>query len=91
VFRRGQKDSTGPFDYQLRLRLTEVCRQHDIPHRIDVYPHYGSDAAAALRAGADVVTGLIGPGINASHSLERTHRRALTATAQLILAFSELA
>jgi putative aminopeptidase FrvX len=85
------KDSTGPFDYRLRQRLTEVCRQHDIPHRIDVYPHYGSDAAAALRAGADVVTGLIGPGISASHSMERTHRRALDATARLIIAFSELA
>jgi putative aminopeptidase FrvX len=84
------KDSTGPFDYCLRERLSELCRQQKIPCKVDVYPHYGSDAAAALRSGNDVVTGLIGPGINASHSLERTHRKALLSTVQLILAYLEL-
>ncbi len=81
------KDSTGPFDYRLRQHLVDLCQQFAIPYRVDVYPHYGSDAAAAVRAGADVVTGLIGPGINASHNLERTHRRSLDATIRLILAY----
>ena len=84
------KDSTGPFDYCLRERLVELCRQQGIPCKVDIYPHYGSDAAAALRAGNDVVTGLIGPGIDASHSLERTHRKALLATVRLVLAYLEL-
>jgi len=84
------KDSTGPFDYCLRERLVELCRQQGIPCKVDIYPHYGSDAAAALRAGNDVVTGLIGPGIDASHNLERTHRKALLATVRLILAYLEL-
>jgi len=84
------KDSTGPFDYCLRERLVELCRQQGIPCKVDIYPHYGSDAAAAVRAGSDVVTGLIGPGIDASHNLERTHRKALLATVRLILAYLEL-
>jgi putative aminopeptidase FrvX len=84
------KDSTGPFDYCLRERLNELCRQQGIACKVDIYPHYGSDAAAALRAGNDVVVGLIGPGIDASHNLERTHRKALLATVRLILAYLEL-
>lgn len=81
------KDSTGPFDFRLRQHLVELCRANEIPCKVDVYPFYGSDAAVAVRAGHDVVTGLIGPGIDASHNLERTHRRALLATAQLITAY----
>jgi putative aminopeptidase FrvX len=84
------KDSTGPFDFCLRQRLVELCRQQGIAAKVDIYPHYGSDAAVAVRAGNDVVTGLIGPGIDASHSLERTHRKALLATTRLILAYLEL-
>ncbi len=81
------KDSTGPFDFRLRQHLVELCQANAIPYRVDVYPFYGSDAAVAVRAGNDVVTGLIGPGIDASHNLERTHRRALLATVRLILAY----
>lgn len=81
------KDSTGPFDFLLRQRLVALCRENGIPHKVDVYPFYGSDAAAAVRGGADVLTGLVGPGINASHNIERTHRRALEATVRLILAY----
>jgi putative aminopeptidase FrvX len=83
------KDSTGPFDYALRRRLVKLCRSQKIPYRVDVYPFYGSDAAAAVRAGLDAVTGLFGPGINASHNLERTHRKALAATVRLVLAYVE--
>lgn len=37
--------------------------------RIDIYPYYGSDGSAALRAGYDFRVGLIGPGVDASHIL----------------------
>ena len=83
------KDSTGPFDYALRQRLVKLCRAQKIPYKVDIYPFYGSDAAVAVRAGLDAVTGLIGPGINASHNLERTHRKALAATVRLVLAYVE--
>ena len=85
------KDTTGPFDLRLRQHLVDLCRTNNIPYKVDIYPFYSSDAAVAVRAGHDVLTGLIGPGIDASHNLERTHRRALDATIRLITAYLELA
>jgi putative aminopeptidase FrvX len=81
------KDSSGPYDLGMRRRLVELCQVGEIPHKVDIYPHYGSDGSAALRAGADLVVGLIGPGVDASHAYERTHRDALLYTAQLAVAY----
>ncbi len=78
------KDSSGPYDLRLRRRLIGLCEAHGIPYRIDTYPHYGSDASAYLRAGGQVRAGLIGPGLDASHAYERTHRDSLEATAKLL-------
>jgi putative aminopeptidase FrvX len=83
------QDSTGPFDNRLRQQLVKLCQQEKIPYQVDIYPQYGSDAAVAVRAGLDAVTGLIGPGIHASHSMERTHEKALDATVRLILTYVE--
>jgi putative aminopeptidase FrvX len=77
------KDSSGPYDLAFRRKLVGLCRENDIPYKVDVYPHYGSDGSAALRAGADLVVGLIGPGVDASHAYERTHRDSLLHTARL--------
>lgn len=81
------KDSGGPYHYQLTQRLREIADREGIPHRVDTYPHYGSDAEAYWRAGGDVQIALIGPGVDASHSYERTHKEALLATTQLILSY----
>jgi putative aminopeptidase FrvX len=77
------KDSSGPYDLGMRRKLVELCQANEIPHKVDVYPYYGSDGSAALRAGADLVVGLVGPGVDASHAYERTHRDSLLYTAQL--------
>lgn len=81
------KDSTGPYDYALRKELTQLAEQCDIPHKTDIYPFYGSDGSAALRAGRDFRVGLIGPGVSASHGVERTHKKGIEATIALCLAF----
>ncbi len=81
-------DSTGPYDYELRKYFIALAKKHHIPYTVDIYPHYGSDASAALRAGSDVKAALIGPGVDASHNHERTHRDALQATYALCRAFS---
>ena len=81
-------DSTGPFNYQLTKDLIEMARSQSIPYAVDTFPHYGSDAAAALKAGLDVRHGLIGPGIDSSHAMERTHVKALRATIDLIIAYA---
>lgn len=81
------KDSTGPYDYRMRQSLVRLARTHDIPYKQDVYPFYGSDGSAALRAGNDMRVGLIGPGVAASHSTERTHKKGIQATIDLCQAF----
>jgi len=78
------KDSAGPFDYGLVTRLVELSRANGIDYAVDVYPHYSSDAAVSWKAGRDLPAALIGPGVHASHGMERTHWRGLEATIQLI-------
>ncbi|MEM7230563.1 MAG: M42 family metallopeptidase [Planctomycetota bacterium] len=81
------KDSSGPYDYAMRKRLVSIAESKGIEHAIDVYPYYGSDGSAALRAGNDFRVGLIGPGVAASHGVERTHRRGIDASIELTLAY----
>ncbi|WHH56694.1 M42 family metallopeptidase [Bacillus paralicheniformis] len=78
------KDASGPYHYGLRKRLTALCETYGIEYKLDIYPYYGSDASAAIRAGHDIVHGLIGPGIDASHAFERTHQSSLEQTAKLL-------
>ena len=81
------KDSSGPYDYFLRKRLVELAKKNNIPYKIDIFPHYGSDGSAALKAGHDLRVGLIGPGVSASHGNERTHLKGITAARDLLLAY----
>lgn len=83
------KDSSGPYDYNFRKSLVHLAEQHNIAHKIDVYPFYGSDGSAALRAGRDYRVALIGPGVAASHGMERTHVKALEATVELCMKYIE--
>lgn len=83
------KDSSGPYDYDLRCELVQLARTGKIPYKIDVFPYYGSDGSAALRAGHNIRVGLIGPGVSASHGMERTHETGLIATRDLVLAWLE--
>ncbi len=81
------KDSGGPYHVALTRRLRSLAESEGIPHRVDVFPYYGSDGEAYWRAGGDVQVALMGPGVDASHNYERTHMSALVATAQLLVAY----
>ncbi|HYF81976.1 MAG TPA: M42 family metallopeptidase [Clostridia bacterium] len=81
------KDNSGPYDYKMRNRLVELAKKNGIDYRVDLYPRYSSDASAALRAGMCLRTGVIGPGVFASHSYERTHLDSIRCTAELLLAY----
>jgi len=81
------KDSSGPYDLEMRKKLTQICKKENIDYKIDVYPHYGSDASAALKAGWDIKTALIGAGIFASHGYERTHMDSILCTLDLIIKY----
>ena len=67
------KDGSGSYNYTLRQHLVDLAKEKEIDYRLDIYPFYGSDASAAMRAGADVKHALLGAGIESSHSYERTH------------------
>lgn len=83
------KDSSGPYDYEFRKRLTQLAEENKIPYAVDIYPYYGSDGSAALRAGKDYRVALIGPGVAASHGVERTHKKGIEATIDLCLKYIE--
>lgn len=81
------KDSSGPYDYALKGQLVQLAKAANLDYVIDIYPFYGSDASAALRAGWAFKHSLIGPGVDASHSFERTHTEGLMATTALGLEY----
>jgi len=81
-------DSSGPYSRSLTVRLVETARRGGIPFVVDTFPHYGSDAGAALRSGMDARHGLIGPGVDSSHAMERTHVKALEATVELVRTYA---
>ncbi len=78
------KDSGGPYNYEFTTRLINLAKENDINYVVDIFPFYGSDAGAALRSGLDAKCGLIGPGVQASHGMERTHLKAIEATIDLV-------
>lgn len=81
------KDSSGPYDYAMTSKLIELAKSEQIPYAVDIYPHYGSDASAALRAGHNIRAALIGPGVHASHAMERTTVQAVLNTTKLLGAY----
>jgi putative aminopeptidase FrvX len=81
------KDSGGPYHHGFSQRLRTLAEKHQIPHKVDIYPHYGSDGEAWWTAGGDAAVALIGPGVDASHNYERTHTEALVATTKWVLAY----
>lgn len=78
------KDSSGPYDYNMTTELINLAKENNLSYAVDIYPMYGSDVSAALRAGNDIRGALIGPGVHASHGMERTHVKALANTIKLL-------
>ena len=77
------KDSGGPYDYELTSRLIRLAKENGVDYAVDIYPRYGSDVGAALHAGNDIRGALIGPGVHASHGMERTHAEGMENTIRL--------
>ncbi|MBR5796248.1 MAG: M42 family metallopeptidase [Erysipelotrichaceae bacterium] len=78
------KDSSGPYDFELTNRLIQIAKEKELKYVVDIYPFYGSDVGAALHAGHDVKGALIGPGVHASHGMERTHFEGVKNTLELV-------
>jgi putative aminopeptidase FrvX len=78
------KDSGGPYAYDVVKGLIEAAKRAKADYAVDIYPYYGSDVEATLRAGYDIKHGLIGAGVYASHGYERSHKDGALATLKLI-------
>lgn len=84
------KDSSGPYDYDMVTNLEKKAKELKLNYCLDVYPRYSSDASSALRGGQNIKAALIGPGIAASHGMERCHIHSLENTFKLLLAYLEI-
>ncbi|MDO5738058.1 MAG: M42 family metallopeptidase [Eubacteriales bacterium] len=78
------RDSRTPYPFPLRRRLQEIAIRDDIEYRIDTHIRYGSDGSIAATAGMNFNFSCFGPGVEATHHYERTHERAVLATAELL-------
>ena len=81
------KDSGGPYNYEVVGKLIEAAKKTGADYAVDVYPYYGSDVEATLRAGADIRHGLIGPGVFASHGYERSHIEGVHNTLKVLCGY----
>ena len=81
------KDSGGPYSYEVVSALIDAAKKAEADYAVDVYPYYGSDVEATLRAGFDIRHGLIGPGVYASHGYERSHIDGVFNTLKLLSAY----
>ena len=84
------KDSGGPYSYQVVGKLIEAAKKTGADYAVDVYPHYGSDVEATLRAGYDLRHGLIGAGVFASHGYERSHIDGVYNTLKVLCGYLDI-
>ncbi len=82
------KDSGGPYSYPVVQGLIAAAKRAGADYAVDIYPHYGSDVEATLRAGGDLKHGLIGAGVYASHGYERSHRDGVENTLRLLIGYA---
>ena len=84
------KDSGGPYSYPVVSKLIESAKREGADYAVDIYPHYGSDVEATLRAGYDIRHGLIGAGVYASHGYERSHIDGVWNTLKVLKGYLEI-
>lgn len=81
------KDSGGPYDYDVVTGLVLAAKKMNADYSVDIYPAYGSDVEATLRAGNDLKHGLIGSGVYASHGYERSHVDGVENTLKVLVGY----
>ena len=84
------KDSGGPYSYEVVGKLIDAAKKTGADYAVDVYPFYGSDVEATLRAGHDIRHGLIGAGVYASHGYERSHLDGVYNTLKVLSGYLEV-
>lgn len=83
------KDTGGPYNLDLTNHLISLAKKATLSYVVDIYPFYSSDVSAALKAGNNIKGALIGPGVHASHGMERTHMDGVLNTLKLLIEYIE--
>lgn len=84
------KDSGGPYSYKVTGKLIDAAKKEGADYAVDIYPGYGSDVEATLRAGYDIRHSLIGAGVYASHGYERSHVDGVYNTLKVLKGYLEI-
>ena len=84
------KDSGGPYSYEVVGKLIDAAKKTGADYAVDIYPGYGSDVEATLRAGFDIRHGLIGAGVYASHGYERSHIDGVLNTLKVLCGYLDV-
>ena len=84
------KDSGGPYNYKVVGKLIDAAKKTGADYAVDIYPGYGSDVEATLRAGFDIRHGLIGAGVYASHGYERSHIDGVYSTLKVLCGYLDV-
>ena len=84
------KDSGGPYSYEVVGKLIDAAKKTGADYAVDIYPGYGSDVEATLRAGFDIRHGLIGAGVYASHGYERSHIDGVYSTLKVLCGYLDV-
>ncbi len=71
------KDSSGPYDLDLRRRLVRLCGAARSPTASTPTRATAPTAAPTCAPAATLRVAVIGPGVDASHAYERTHADSL--------------
>ena len=53
----------------MTTELIKLAKENNLSYAVDIYPMYGSDVSAALRAGNDIRGALIGPALRYKNAL----------------------
>lgn len=85
------KDAGGPYDYRLTGELISLAKENGLNYAVDVFRIYASDVTAALRAGQNIIGAVFGPGVHASHGMERSHYNAVYNSMRLLALYLERA
>ena len=84
------KDSGGPYNYDVVGKLIDAAKKTGADYAVDIYPGYGSDVEATLRAGFEIRHGLIGAGVYASHGYERSHIDGVHSTLKVLCGYLDV-
>ena len=72
---------------RVAVSMINAAEKMEADYAVDIYPYYGSDVEATLRAGWDIKHGLIGAGVYASHGYERSHREGVLNTLKVLIGY----